>query len=48
MKIIKNSQAEKHEKADGSDESEYVPIESETFEAIVLFMLNSRPLKSQI
>ena len=41
LKEFINSQAKKHEYADGNDESEYVPIESETFEAIVLFMLNT-------
>ena len=41
LKEFINSQAEEHEKADGNDENEYVPIERETFKAIVLFMVNT-------
>ena len=41
LKEFINSQVEEHEKADGTNENEYVPIERETFEAIVLFMLNT-------
>jgi hypothetical protein len=41
LKTFIKSQAEEHEKTDGDEEISYVSNERETFDEIVLFMLNS-------